>query len=930
MSQYTRYDRGSEWRKWDLQIHTPFSYLSNGFGNSWDNYVKELFKRAIANEVAAIGITDYFTIEGYKKIKQEYLNNHDKLKELFTEDEIMKIQSIFLFANIEFRLNKLVGSNRINFHVLISDEVSINDIEENFLHEIDFVYEAGPQSADEKRKLKTVNLEQLGKKLIQQHSKFKGNPEIFIGMMNAVVDDGQICDLLRNKKNIFEDKYLIALPCDEDLSKVSWDGQDHQSRKLLIQKSDMLISSNPNTIAWALGKKHGKPDDFIDEYKTLKPCVGGSDAHKFDEMFVKNKDRLVWIKADPTFIGLKQTLYEPEDRIKIQAALPESKSGYQVIDKIEIINPITYNKIIRFNPNLNSVIGGRSTGKSILLAAIAKKLKTTRPVEFQDNDYNDFIKSIADTLKVTWKDGKEENNREIEYFQQGYMHLIARDENKLSKLIQDILIQKGKEPVINSYNKWIAENSKMISSQINDFFQILRDISEKEQKARERGDRKGVEDEIQKLTDELKALNVTAIATEEKAAYDKVKEGINSSQQRKQTILSDIHQMELLKSIAIAKDNISYELTSISEDRRKMIENSFEELKSEVHAKWMAGLTRMIDDAKVASSKEQEEIDKLIIDPVYLKVSKAYMNNAQLTELEQKIENQKRKLFDLNSIFEEVGSLYKQLEILKENIKKGHQQFYSKIIEIIPQLSDSKDGLDIKAKAKFVTGQYQEILASGINQKSYENQQLVNFKWVDNSGYEQHILELFDSLISNQLTLKGGFNSQSFATAILSVGYYQLTYDIEYEGDDFKKMSDGKKAFVVLKLLLDFSDKDCPILIDQPEDDLDNRAIYLDLVKYLIRKKKLRQIIVATHNPNIVVGADSELVVCANQHGDKNANNDEKKFQYVAGSLEHTFGKISSRKEVLESQGIREHVCEVLEGGDVAFKLREKKYSIKN
>ena len=929
MSEYNKYDRGSEWRKWDLQIHTPFSFLSNGFGSDWDTYVKELFKRAIANEVAAIGITDYFTVDGYKKIKQEYLDKPDKLKELFTAEEIEKIQSIYVFANIEFRLNKLVGSNRINFHVLISDEVPINDIEENFLHEIDFVYEAGPQSSDERRKLKVSNLEQLGKKLIQQHDKFKGRQEVFIGMMNAVVDDGQICDLLLNKKNIFADKYLIALPCDEDLSKVSWDGQDHQARKLLIQKSDMLIASNPSTISWALGKKHAKPEDYISEYKTLKPCVGGSDAHNFDEMFVKNKDRLIWIKADPTFIGLKQTLYEPEDRVKIQAGLPESKSGYQVIDRIEIANPLKHNKVIRFNPNLNSIIGGRSTGKSILLGAIAKKLKTTRPVEFLDYDYNDFIKSIANTLKVIWKDGKEENNREIEYFQQGYMHLIARDENKLSKLIQDILIQKGKEPVINAYNKWVAENSKLISSQINDFFQILRDISEKEQKARERGDKKGIEDEIQKLTNELKALNVTTITDAEKGEYDKVKENINSSSQKKQTILSDIQHIEVLKSTSIIKDNISYELTSISEERRKSIETSFDTLKLDVHSKWQLELTKIASDAKLASTAAQEEIDRLIVDPVYLKVSKAYTDNAQLAELEQKIEIQKKRLFDLNSISEEVESLKKQRDTLKESIKKGHQQFHAKITEVIPQLSDTKDGLDIKAKAKFTAGQYQEILASGINQKSYENQQLVNFKWVNKEEYEKHIMDLFDDLINNQLTLKGGFTNQSFATAILSNGYYQLTYDIEYERDDFTKMSDGKKAFVVLKLLLDFSDKDCPILIDQPEDDLDNRAIYLDLVQYLIRKKKLRQIIVATHNPNIVVGADSELVICANQHGEKNANAEEKKFQYVAGSLEHTFDKISTKKEVLESQGIREHVCEVLEGGDVAFKLREKKYSIR-
>ena len=126
-----RFSIGSEWRLWDLHIHTPFSHLSNGFGTDWDTYVKELFKKAILNNVAVIGITDYFTIEGYKKIKTEYLENDDKLKGLFSTDEINRIKAMLVLPNIEFRLNKLVGANRINFHVLLSNNVSITDIEEN-------------------------------------------------------------------------------------------------------------------------------------------------------------------------------------------------------------------------------------------------------------------------------------------------------------------------------------------------------------------------------------------------------------------------------------------------------------------------------------------------------------------------------------------------------------------------------------------------------------------------------------------------------------------------------------------------------------------------------------------------------------------------------------------------------------------------------
>ncbi|VVM25420.1 ATPase involved in DNA repair [uncultured Gammaproteobacteria bacterium] len=102
---------------------------------------------------------------------------------------------------------------------------------------------------------------------------------------------------------------------------------------------------------------------------------------------------------------------------------------------------------------------------------------------------------------------------------------------------------------------------------------------------------------------------------------------------------------------------------------------------------------------------------------------------------------------------------------------------------------------------------------------------------------------------------------------LLTENWFSISYELTYQNDTFNKMSDGKKAFVILKLLLEFSDKECPILIDQPEDSLDNRAIYNELVAYLKQKKKKRQIILVTHNANIVVNADAEEVVVANQHG---------------------------------------------------------------
>lgn len=100
------------------------------------------------------------------------------------------------------------------------------------------------------------------------------------------------------------------------------------------------------------------------------------------------------------------------------------------------------------------------------------------------------------------------------------------------------------------------------------------------------------------------------------------------------------------------------------------------------------------------------------------------------------------------------------------------------------------------------------------------------------------VAELLNKALKGELTFKNGYNVQSFISNMLSNNWFKLKLNVEYEGDNLSDMSPGKRSFVVLKLILDFSDKKCPILIDQPEDNLDNRAIYNELVKYIREKKK--------------------------------------------------------------------------------------------
>lgn len=138
-------------------------------------------------------------------------------------------------------------------------------------------------------------------------------------------------------------------------------------------------------------------------------------------------------------------------------------------------------------------------------------------------------------------------------------------------------------------------------------------------------------------------------------------------------------------------------------------------------------------------------------------------------------------------------------------------------------------------------------------------------------------------------------------------------------------MSTGKASFVILMLIIGLSDSPAPILIDQPEDNLDNRSITKDLVSYLRNKKQDRQIILVTHNPNIVVNADAENIIVANQKGQNDVKTSSiYQFDYINGSIENSFPNKPDEKNILLSMGIREHIADIVEGGKDAFKKEKK------
>ena len=112
-------------------------------------------------------------------------------------------------------------------------------------------------------------------------------------------------------------RLLLLQPGEDGISGFLKNGAWAGYREEITRFSHMILSGRPGEREFWLGQRH--PDDLetIQRLGGFKPCIHGSDAHSITRLFNPDKDRYCWIRADTTFEGLKQLLYEPEDRVYI-------------------------------------------------------------------------------------------------------------------------------------------------------------------------------------------------------------------------------------------------------------------------------------------------------------------------------------------------------------------------------------------------------------------------------------------------------------------------------------------------------------------------------------------------------------------------------------------------------------------------------------
>lgn len=156
--------------------------------------------------------------------------------------------------------------------------------------------------------------------------------------------------------------------------------------------------------------------------------------------------------------------------------------------------------------------------------------------------------------------------------------------------------------------------------------------------------------------------------------------------------------------------------------------------------------------------------------------------------------------------------------------------------------------------------------------------------------------------------------AKQFAHWLYSTDHIEIRYGIEYDGVDIRKLSPGTRGIVLLLLYLVLDDNDdTPLIIDQPEENLDPKSVFDELVGLFIQAKSRRQVIMVTHNANLVINTDADQIIIAevgpHLHGGLPP------ITYVAGGLENA--------------EIRKAVCDILEGGEHAFKERARRLRVR-
>ena len=881
----SEYTKARFW-KCALQVN-PYDYISYRGSvpeMTEEEYNRELLRYAEESKIKVIGIADHGNV-----------NEVDAIRNLMGE------KNIIVFPGFE-----ITSSEKVHFVCLFPEDTTKDDLN-LYMGNLGIKKSSGG----------TWPSTLTGNDLLKEVDALGG----FAYAAHCTGDSG----ILKEKMyHVWTNPLLKATQIPSALDDLK---NDECNKYYLILKNKTPEYKRENPIAIINAKAVAKPEDLADEkasclIKMTRPC----------------------------FQSFKRAFQDPESRIRLHSDV--SKEHYSCFESLKITGGYLGGALIDFSKHLNAVIGGRGTGKSTLLESIRYALDM-RPIgKNAQKQHDDIIKENlgkeggtielvvrSSTMNgklftITRRYGESVSVRDeggklssfapsdilpgIEIYGQNEIYEIAQDKDLQLRLLSRFLesdkkdgerkIQKALDDLIKNREKLLEAEGKV--SELEDEVVNLDKLEEKREQCRSLG----LEEKLKTIQLLAKEKELLKRVVEEEGqnldqAFQAVKDSLPDTVFLSESALSNLPHVESLRKLRLELDGLRGKAEVLLGSWQSEYDKAKENIK------------KLVDECNSGRQKEEAAFTESFYDLPSFKGKSGPEMGVELHDLIKDIERirpKKTLIENRRKVIEELRSQRTSIldELYAFRVERSTQ--FNKSLKKLNKRLKGKLQLEVKSESDYSS------VISFLSDCGLENVRRKRLSWIEEAQKFSPI-KLAELIMQGRESLeKSDWNiTDTVIGALLKMTKEQvlkleenelpdvisIKLNTAHEGpENFKpmdKLSAGQKCTAILHLLL-LQNHD-PLIMDQPEDNLDNAFIADRIVTELRSAKLLRQFVFATHNANIPVFGDAEWI----------------------GVFEASENRASIPKNAqgaIDVDEIKEKAANILEGGKAAFNQRKAKY----
>lgn len=985
--------RGSEWHRWEPHIHAPGTVLNDQFGNnnSWDDYIKAVEENFPLIEVLAI--TDYYLTETYEQVlKQKESGRLPNVRLIFPNVELrLDVAAKSGFVNIHLLVSPeepdhLEQLHRILGRLQFSAFGDRFDCKKNDLIRLGRLSE--PTIQDDVAALKQgatqfkVNFAQL-REVVQESDWAKHNILIAVAGASGDGTSGvrQAADATVRQEI---EKFAHIIFASSSAQREFWLGQKSVTADELRDRyhgcKPCLHGSDSHDL-----ESVGKPQN--NRYSWIK---GGLDFDSLRQACIDPENR-AFVGSEPpksampsqvvSNLSINNATWATTPNIPLNPGLiaivgPRGSGKTALADMIaagcDAISDQAWNANEYTSPSFLARAKSLISDETVTLHWGGGN-ETTR--ELNGNDANShlsyprarylsqqFVEELCSSNGIS--DGLvEEIERVIfeahsideregainfagfrEYKTIRFQQARKRESEAITNISERISTELEKEAAIDNFLSQVAQKKTLIKSYDADLKKLV--VSGTEQQAKKHAElselAQTIRNKIQGFSNQKRTfLSMQDEVTSTRAT--KAPELLRQTQERHN--LSGLGDQQWNEFLLTYKGNVDASLTGyiswvdaqIAELNGKPVQVT--NPNSPIIAD-NSDLSKLTLSTLVAEMTRLEAIlsaDKLVRNQYTAITKRISQEKATLKSLAEKLTDakgafQRRKILQserddtYSRVFEAIineqnalSELYKPLmkRLASSSGTLGKLSFSVKRIVDVNEWGDfaEKNLLDLRKAGVFNGRGSLTNLVTQTLLPAWETGTAESIKDAMASFINDHMGDLLaHAPVTKKQQLEYRSWLKKFAHWLFSTDHISIRYEILYDGIDIRKLSPGTRGIVLLLLYLALDEADDrPLIIDQPEENLDPKSVNDELVPLFIDAKSKRQVIMVTHNANLVINTDADQIIIAEvgQH----QSGVLPPISYVAGGL--------------ENNTIRTSVCEILEGGEKAFRERARRLRVR-